>query len=296
MLTVNGGETWTAVGPGNSAEMDFRDVHAWDDSTAVIMAAGDPDQVFRTEDGGKTWTSVFEHSDKNAFLDGIAFDKDGVNGWMMGDPLDGHLTLAKTSDSGKTWTLLSKDVAPKLNEGVAGFAASGTNLAVLPNGKIIVGLGGAGCPNGKAQVTASLDGKTWTTTSTPIQSGEAAGIFSIAAVDDTGQRLVAVGGDYLQADGKSNNCLFSQDGGSNWTLITEATPSGYRSVVATALIDGKTVVIAAGPNGTDRSDDYGKTWQRVSETGFHTLSFVPGSDIGWAAGSDGRISRWTSRN
>ena len=96
LLTVNGGETWTAVGPGNSAEMDFRDVHAWDDSTAVIMAAGDPDQVFRTEDGGKTWTSVFEHSDKNAFLDGIAFDKDGVNGWMMGDPLDGHLTLAKT--------------------------------------------------------------------------------------------------------------------------------------------------------------------------------------------------------
>jgi photosystem II stability/assembly factor-like uncharacterized protein len=39
--TIDGGKSWRAVGPLNIETADFRDIKAWDESTAVIMSAGD---------------------------------------------------------------------------------------------------------------------------------------------------------------------------------------------------------------------------------------------------------------
>ncbi len=101
--TVDGGLTWTSVGPPMTEAADFRDIHAWNDRTAIIMSAGDVDRLYRTEDGGISWTVVFEEKNAAAFFDGMAFDHSGKSGWLMGDPLDGRVYLLRTDDEGRTW-------------------------------------------------------------------------------------------------------------------------------------------------------------------------------------------------
>jgi hypothetical protein len=51
----------------------------------------------------------------------------------------------------------------------------------------------------------------------------------------------------------------------------------------------KTSLIAVGPQGTDVSEDDGRTWTKVEGPGFDTFSFVRGVAIGWGAGARGAI-------
>jgi hypothetical protein len=53
------------------------------------------------------------------------------------------------------------------------------------------------------------------------------------------------------------------------------------------------MLIAVGPSGSDFSIDDGRTWTKLSGSGFDTLSFVPGKSIAWAAGARGSIGRLT---
>ena len=41
--------------------------------------------------------------------------------------------------------------------------------------------------------------------------------------------------------------------------------------------------------------DDGRTWTSVASGGFDTFSVAPSGDAGWAAGSGGRISKWSTR-
>jgi hypothetical protein len=49
-------------------------------------------------------------------------------------------------------------------------------------------------------------------------------------------------------------------------------------------------VFAVGPMGSDRSDDGGESWAKLSGEGFHSAAMrSPGA--GWAVGENGRITR-----
>ena len=76
--TTNGGKSWRTVGPPDAEAADFRDLQAWNELTAVIMSAGDVDRLYRTEDGGISWTLVYEHPEPGAFFDGMSFDPTGI--------------------------------------------------------------------------------------------------------------------------------------------------------------------------------------------------------------------------
>ncbi len=300
LVTSDGGETWRNVGPEGSAEMDFRDVHAWDEKSAVVMCAGDPDRIYRTATGGESWEVVHEHADAAAFFDGMVFDQAGIQGWLMGDPVDGRLFVLQTTDSGKTWQQLPAGERPEIPSGIAGFAASGTNLCLAGN-SLVVGLGGAATDQALiiAPVAIRTGDGSWSLVNTPIPAGESSGVFSVVSMDESGQDLVAVGGDYLQVDRAEGNIALSRDAGQTWRLPRDFPPTGFRSAVALATradvrdADIDTLqLIAVGPSGTDLSTDRGDSWDPVSREGFHTVSFVAGTEIGWAAGSDGRIGRW----
>ena len=77
-VTTDGGETWNAgVVPGAEA-LQFRDVEAFSASVAYLMSIGNNPtdfRVYKTLDGGATWTIQFENQNPSGFYDGLAFGR-----------------------------------------------------------------------------------------------------------------------------------------------------------------------------------------------------------------------------
>ena len=139
-----------------------------------------------------------------------------------------------------------------------------------------------------SRVLRSTDGgRAWRIANTPVATGEAAGIFSIAFRD--AQHAVIVGGNYRQESAAVDNAAFTADGGVTWTLAAKGL-SGFRSVVACLPAGGRSL-LAIGPSGADRSDDDGRTWTPAGGPGFDALSVAPRGGAAWAAGQAGRIAK-----
>ncbi|MEO1528125.1 MAG: YCF48-related protein [Planctomycetota bacterium] len=290
LRSVDSGETWNLVSPTLDVELDFRDIHAFDDENAVILSAGQPARVYVTANGGKDWKMAFEHSDERAFFDALSFwNRD--DGIAMSDPIDGRVLLIKTTDGGRTWFELDAERRPEALPGEAGFAASGTNMCVSGDGVVHIALGGAPADEviPTSRVVTSHDGAViWTSSVVPIPRSASAGIFSLA-FDSMGNG-VAVGGDYKRPDLQTGNLAITKDGGKNWTRPDRSAPRGFRSGVAVRESGDQRIWVAVGTNGTDVSRDDGRSWQSATTEGFHAIRFV--GKVGYASGASGRIAKW----
>jgi photosystem II stability/assembly factor-like uncharacterized protein len=295
LRSTNGGDNWQPTIPEKSkeaAKFDFRDVDAIDDRVAYALSIGTGplSRIYKTTDGGASWTLQFTNEIKDAFYDAMAF-WDADHGIAVSDSVGGRFVMIRTDNGGRTWTPIpSAQLPPALtNEGF--FAASGTNVAVHGRDHVWAATGAAS----KARVLRSADrGGSWQVSDTPIAAGKSAGIFSIAFRDT--QHGIVVGGDYSREGEATDNVAVTADGGVTWTLVTgdkgKSPLTGFRSVVA--YVPGTTVVIAVGPSGSDISKDDGKTWARIDGPGFHTFAIAPDGSAGWGAGSLGRIGRLTN--
>jgi photosystem II stability/assembly factor-like uncharacterized protein len=273
-LTVDGGRTWQ--GRSIAGNLDFRDIQAFDEKTAVAMSAGPGAQsrIYRTEDGGAQWTLTHQNKQDKGFYDSIAF-WDRRRGILVGDPVDGKFTILTTSNGGVTWQPIPAAGMPAANEGEGAFAASGTSITVQPGGKVWFGTGG----KLGGRVFLSEDwGRAWTVVQTPIRhDSESSGIFSILFRD--ARNGVAVGGDYRKLKEASGTMIVSSDGGRTWTLANGLT--GFRSAIVTM----QQVWLATGPEGSDFSEDGGRNWRSIPSPGYHSLS------KSFASGFDGRVSK-----
>ncbi len=285
--TVDGGKTWRAgVVPGAEA-LDFRDVDAFDASTAYLLAIGpgEKSRIYKTTDGGTRWRLQFTNSNPQAFFDSMAFwDKD--HGIAVSDPVDGRFVIIRTTDGGATWQQMPAAGMPPALAGEGAFAASGTCIAVQGKTDVWFGTGGGA----QARVFHSRDrGRTWTVSATPLAGNRApAGVFSIVFTDN--RRGVIVGGDYEKEAEAERNVAVTSDGGETWELITASRPAGYRSCVARVRGKGAGTLVAVGPTGSDYSLDNGRSWKSISRMGFHSVSFA--GDTGWAVGEKGLIAKY----
>src|SRR5437868_3836996 len=114
-VTTDGGQTWNAsVVPG--AEMlQFRDVQAFSASVAYLMSIGSNPtdfRIYKTTDGGATWTMQFENQNPNAFYDGFAFWTPN-RGIAHSDSVNGVFPDLRTID-GMTWQDISGNMPPAL--------------------------------------------------------------------------------------------------------------------------------------------------------------------------------------
>jgi len=102
--TTDGGQTWHAhVVPG-AETLQFRDVQAFSDKVAYLLSIGDGPRKFRiykTEDGGASWTIQFVNHRPAAFYDGFAF-WGPHRGIAHSDSIDGVFPDLRTLD-GVTW-------------------------------------------------------------------------------------------------------------------------------------------------------------------------------------------------
>ena len=299
--TTDGGRTWHAAQVPGAAELDFRDVDAFDADTAYLLAIGEGERsrIYKTSDGGRTWTLQFQNWRAGAFYDCMAF-WDRHHGLAMSDPVDGRFLVVRTEDGGRTWAEIDPSGMPPALAGEGGFAASGTCAAVAGTSEAWFGTGG---PEGPRVFRSNDAGRTWAAAAAPLARGKAAGVFSLVFWDKG--RGVAVGGDYTKEQETQGTAAVTSDGGRTWQLATlpggrtgrAATPAtvsltrGYRSCVARVPGTYGPTLLAVGPSGSDYSADGGRMWRRLGDEGFHAVSVTPRGDVAWAVGEGGRVAR-----
>ena len=286
----DGGKTWKLHRFPSQPPLEYRDIHGFSDGSAITLSAGSPALFYRKPSTEGDWKLVFSDRHPGVFFDAVDF-WDNSNGIAFSDPLEGNLLILQTDDGGRSWKRNQK--APAALKQEAGFAASGTCITTRRGGKIWIGLGGKPLDGetGQARVIRSTDGgRSFQAAETTLTRSESAGVFSLAFAND---RIgVAVGGDYRQPARTVDNCTLTRDGGKTWQKPKSSLPSGFRSCVA---IGGEknNIWLATGTNGTDISFDAGDSWKRVSDEGFHAISFIPGTDQGWACGGTGKLARFS---
>ena len=291
--SLDSGASWRPGMVLGAEKLELRDIHAVDESTAYALSSGTGDQsrVFKTTDGGASWSLSLENSDPEGFFDCFDFwDED--HGLLYGDSVGGRLVLFETSD-GKTWTRLPAERLPAARPGEGGFAASGTCLVTVGDSTAYVGTGA-----GSSRLLRTRDrGRNWEAFETPIVSAAAtAGITSVTFWDE--ENGIAVGGDIGAPDQKQDNVAVLS-GGSRAARLA-ASPVFPGPIYGIAHVPGTNppALVAVGPKGAAYSLDSAQTWMPLSEDSYWSVGFDSSSEggVGWMVGPEGRISRLEVRN
>ncbi|MEO7966799.1 MAG: oxidoreductase, partial [Gemmatimonadaceae bacterium] len=282
--TENGGGSWRVTTIPGAEKWDVRSVHAR--SARVAHVAATAGRIWRTIDGGRSWSLRYQAADTAVFLDAIDF-WDDRHGIAIGDPIGGRFFVLLTDDGGESWHAAPPASRPVALTGEAAFAASGSSLVVGRGDSVFLGSGG-----GAARVHVSGNrGRTWEAMPTPILQGGngSRGIFSVSA--PSMGSVVVVGGDYAQMDTVRDNAAYSKD---RRTFVRggEQPPRGFRSGVA-LFVRGKrpAVAIAVGPGGSDISMNHGGQWAAFDSVGFHAVR-ASRDGIFYASGSGGRLAKF----
>jgi photosystem II stability/assembly factor-like uncharacterized protein len=326
-LTTDGGETWHTGVVAGAELLQFRDVEGVSADVAYLLSAGvgTDSRVYKTEDGGATWTLQFQNEDPNGFYDCFAFWSPR-RGITMADSVAGRFPVIRTLD-GTTWQDIG-DNLPAAQAGEAAFAASGTCAATVGKRHAWLATGGAE----KARVLATKDGgETWADYETPLVQGTGtSGNITIAFRD---KRHGVVGGGELVAPTEFLDTFArTRDGGQTWTLGAHTPFPG--AIYGLAYVHGRRVhlsdcdddgdrdddgdddhddlvasshghrgdkggwhhgqrsartVVVTGPGGAAWTPDEGDTWVLLPDVANYWAVAFASKRAGWLVGTDGRI-------
>lgn len=278
-ISTNGGKTWRFfVVPGYESR-DFRDIEAFDASTAILLAVGEPAIILKTTNGGKSWLKVYENKSPGMFLDAMEFWNKKY-GFVIGDPVKARFFVARTIDGGSKWQDIPFDKRPLADSGEACFAASGTNVRALDKNQACFVSGGS---------RSRLFWKGAAITLPILQGRETQGANSVSIWQNgnNAHHIIITGGDFKADSLRIGNCTLSRDGGKTWIRPFNP-PYGYRSCVE---FISATRVITCGITGVDLSLDEGINWNNISAIGFHVCRKSKKGDAVFLAGEDGRIGK-----
>lgn len=270
--------------PGTGS-LDFRDLAILHETAMLVMSAGPGgnSRIYRSGDSGRNWNLVYRLPHKDGFLNSLAF-WNASSGLAVGDPVKGRIFIVATLDGGKTWGEIEGIRMPPARPGEAGFAASGTCVAVCGEQLAWIGTGGK-----VARVFKTRNrGKNWNVFQTPVLSGEnSRGIFSIYF--SNARTGVIVGGDYKNEEARIRTAAYTTDGGSKWIAVKNGMLP-FLSCIGEILYHKESAYIATGPKGTFFSRK-GIHWKKISAQCYHSLSISRDRKSAWLAGSNGRVAR-----
>jgi len=287
--SVDAGKSWRWMVIPAFEKKDFRDIEAFDSSTAIIMGVDNPAIILKTTDGGNTWKKVFERAMEGMFLDAMDFrnEKEGI---CIGDPLNlGSINrklfyVIRTFDGGDTWKEVPLYQMPPAQNGEVIFSASGTNISFFDHPDFEYGFVTGGLVSNLYMI--ARPGKPNKAVTIPVVQGkETTGTFSMAT--DKQKRIYCIGGDYKLPRDYFDNYYYSTDAGARWGTASVGPPFGYRSCIR--IIDDKTLV-ACGPTGVDFASNGHKEWKKASLEGFNVCMISKGKKV-FFAGEKGKIGR-----
>ncbi|MFZ3273997.1 MAG: oxidoreductase [Lutibacter sp.] len=240
------------------------------------LSIGNPALLYRYKNN--EFELVYKEVNEKVFYDSMKFF-DELNGIAIGDPTDNCLSVLITRDGGKSWGKMDCKNLPKISEGEAAFAASNTNIAIVGENAWIV-TGGL-----KARVFHTPDmGLTWKVYDTPIVQGKSStGIYSVDFYNE--RQGIICGGDYTDMHGNYANKAITKNGGKTWEIVSENTEPKYVSCVQYVPNTQGKEVFAVSDNGVFYSKRSGKTWEKVSDEGFHAIRFV-NENTAWVSGNE----------
>ena len=267
--TLDGGITWTPgnINIGNTA-LGISMIDAISSSTAWLAAfpnaAGQLGGIWKTTNGGATWTKQTTASFSNAasFTNVVHF-WDANEGFCMGDPINGEFEIYRTVNGGTNWTLVGGANIPNPIAGEYGYTRQldvfGNNVWFATN---------------KGRIFHSTDkGATWTVYTSPIQDFGGASIsgnFSFASA--------SVG--YIVTNGAA--VYKTTNAGSTWLQLNTTGPvftNGLCAIENTNVIF--TTGAASGGSGSSYSLDAGLTWTQIDNQQHLYCDFLTPS-IGWS--------------
>lgn len=282
MRSVDGGKSFERLSVAGYSERDFRDIEAFDENKALIMAVDEPAIMLKTSDAGRSWKKVFEDTTKGMFLDAMFFSAD--TGIVIGDPVNGRFFIAQTTNAGESWKAVStKDQFTAPMPGEAFFAASGGNILLYRFNQKTDAVYVSGGETSRIFWSGHLVKKL------PVLQGKSSTGANAIAIH--GKNGIVVGGNFSNDTLSAGNCVLLNFT-DNDILFSHpsAPPKGYKSSVTYLTAD---TLIACGTSGIDVSFDGGVTWKSISDMGFHVVRKAKlGSRI-FLAGGRGKIAEIT---
>jgi photosystem II stability/assembly factor-like uncharacterized protein len=300
VVTTDGGATWKAAVVPGAESLQFRDVQAFSDKVAYLLSIGNNTtdfKIYKTTDGGATWTIEFTNETVNAFYDCFAFWTPR-RGLAHSDSVNGVFPELRTTN-GTTWESIAGNMPPAL-PGEASFSASGTCITTQGGQNAWFATGGSDT----ARILATRDGgDTWNAYDTPLVSSPSAGAISVAFRNPWNG---IVGGGDLNSN-SSADAATSDDGGMTWAPTTKPPVQG--SIFCLSYVRGtgggdaaggdeqfdRTVVITAeaAPDFDSGSAAWtpneGKTWYALPQvSGYWAVAFAT-PKAGWFVGNNGQI-------
>lgn len=276
-ITKDGGKTWDWQQVKGFEKSDFRDIEAFSSREAIIMSSGTPALILKTTDGGQNWKVKYKNTDTACFFDAMDFSE-RLNGYVLGDPIDGKFVLMETKDGGETWYPFRK--CPNALRDEASFAASGTCIRVDKN-KMNIVTGGS-----RSRLLEYLPGNNiWDYSPLPIVSGKPSqGAFSFAW-SANGLSRVFVGGDYAN-DKKPDSVASYITAHSNLIKSSSQGPAGFQSCVE--YISGESF-LSTGTSGSNLTSDGGKTWTKIDDASYNVCRKAKHGKLVLLAGNGGKI-------
>ncbi|MDX1439427.1 MAG: YCF48-related protein [Rubricoccaceae bacterium] len=318
VYSTDGGQTWSSSTPTegrtNLVAVSENVVLAW--GRAGTWPDFD-DRIFRSEDGGQTWTDLGEVMDPHQFAGAFSF---AVPDNQTVVASDGAGSMYLSQDAGESWmrTFDSRGMQPSfLSSGTPVFANDQTGYFGYGDGFVIKTIDGGASwiqvsngtgrnladvdrfPNGDliavgddgVIVTSSDNGEHWVVQDDPTT-------FDFAAVD------VIADGEVAAVD-ESGQVYLSADGGVSWTA-TISKPTSLNpaeDIHFTSISDGWVIGQGFNPGVLWHTSDGGATWTPVPGfAGAYLAMDLIGENI-WASNVTGLFYRstdsgatWTERH
>lgn len=208
---------------GETAALDYRDVHAFDEQTALVC--GGNGLLIKTTDGGTSWSTIAVGTAET--LRRLYFISPN-EGWLVGS----EGVIFNTTDGGNSWQSQSSGTTERLL-GVFFFDAN-TGFAVGETDQFLKTTDG---------------GTTWVSTSLTTGVDLTSIVFKDA---NTGW-----------ITGKDNVLLATTDGGANWTDQSISLDSSGDDINDISILSSSNIIAVADDHQIIKSEDGGATWTIV---------------------------------